>query len=912
MNKFLVIILSLSAALASFAARTPRTLIFEKPKEVIISENISYDETRIKKSSLFTQKKRNITFGKIKKNRRLCKEKNTRLSARTVNKSDTDDGGWVQYFFDDFEGAFPDSWALYDTPTWAPVNYTASTGSKSAWCAGYDYTPAGNYFDNMNAWMVQGPFDLSAADDALLFFDFYIKSQPDVDELFVGLSTDGENFSGNVFSGDSEGWVSNSYIDAKNFAYSNSVYVGVNFYSNDSISNYDGAFIDNIELIGYHLYSNTAPDLAVQNVHIQDSFDGIFNFDIKNNSAQNQPPKSYYISVFVDGALDSKETNLYELASGDTATWDWQLAYFYLPGAHNVEILVEEDGGDVNTNDNSSTFSLVVTNAANIDLGLSNPVVVSAASGYFDFDVDNSGPGIAVDDSYLISVSVDGQFDSSARNSQPLFPGQFTTWQWATDYIYPSGQHNVDVTITSDLNDTNSDNNSIAFTMTVPSNLVATDLKLSSPKITDEKNAVFKFKVINKGPKNCEIDDYTIRVFVDGVEDSSAKNSVNLAKGVTAIWTWQLQYLYEPGLHKIKIDVRPTGGDLKPEDNTMLFQMVESGANLQTYNIPVFTSVVDHAFSAMLTATNGAPPYFWEIDSGALPNGIFLNAPGILAGKPKISGNFSFKVKCLDASDATAYADVAIVVLDAPPAAPMIVDSILPPAFKDSFFQFPINAVGGNPDYAWAFNGGAPTGVNISPTGSIYGTAATAGEYEIPVKVTDSLAASATAKLKLSVISAEQTINFKIKKLKITIPWKEHSAGNNYSDLIKFKAEFDAPDELAIGAHSQLSVFIGDFPICFIQPAKSKPAKKAIFKTKKTETRKGKAAIKKSKNKIILSLSIKNVNLADALADYGVEENAGPAIVFPVRISINDCDSGAREFSFSYSRSKSGKGKIKN
>jgi len=747
----------------------------------------------------------------------------------------------------------------------------------------------------------------------LLFFDFLIQSQPDVDELFVGLSTDGENFTGDVYSGDSGGWISNVYIDAKDYAASTSVYIGIQFLSNETISNYNGAFVDNVELFGYEAVSNTNPDLAVQNLHITDSYNGTFHFDIVNNSAQNQPSNSYSIFVFVDDELDSKERNQYDLASGASTTWDWQLAYYYLPGAHTVEIYVEPDGGEVNTNDNSLTFSLVITNSNYINLGVSNPISVDPANGYFDFDIDNYGPGFALADSYLISVSVDGEFDSSERNTQPLFPEQFTTWQWATAYLYPSGGHNVEITVEPDLTDTNTGNNSISFTMNVPSGLIVTDLKASGLKITDEKQAFFKFKVKNKGPRTCDKGDYTIRIYVDGLEDSSASNVEKITPGMTAIWKWQLHYIYSPGLHKIKIDVRSSGGDLNPDDNTILFQMLESGVDLQVYDIPVYTSVVDNSFSAMLSATNGAPPYSWEISSGSLPPGIYLAGNGVLSGKPSASGTYSLKVKCNDASLASAISDVKIIVLDSPPIDnPKIIDTILPMTFENSFFVLPLNAVGGIPPYSWTFNGSYPSGISISPTGSISGTITSPGEYLIPVKVTDDASSTAEAELILRVVKSSQTISYQISKLQITTPWQEHSAGNNNSDSIKLKAECPIPSDLVVDKHTRLTIYVGDYTFSFIKPSKAKFQKKATYRTQKSATEKGNASVKWKKDKILINLSMKNVDLASPLEEYGLKENAAATLTIPIRISINDCDSGYRDNALNYSLSKNRKGKLKN
>ncbi len=356
----------------------------------------------------------------------------------------------------------------------------------------------------------------------------------------------------------------------------------------------------------------------------------------------------------------------------------------------------------------------------------------------------------------------------------------------------------------------------------------------------------------------------------------------------------------------------PSGGDLNPEDNTLLFQMSEVGANLQVYNIPVFTSVVDNAFSTMLSAINGAPPYSWELSSGTLPPGIYLDGNGTFYGKPFTAGSYSFKVKCVDTGDAAAFSDVTMIVLDSAPAEPEIIDTILPVTFENTFFIFPLNAVGGTSPYSWSFNGIVPLGINISPTGSIFGTITSSGEFQIPVKVTDDAFASAEAYLNLRVLKSTQTINYQISKLQITIPWKEHSSGNDNSDSIKLKAECPIPGDLVVDKYTGLTIYVGDYPFSFNKPSKAKLNKKATYKTDKSTTQKGNASVKWQKDKIKINLSMKNIDLASPLAEYGLKENASSTLIIPIRISINDCDSGYRDNAVNYTQSKNGKGKIKN
>ena len=127
--------------------------------------------------------------------------------------------------YDDFEGVFPGYWILEGAPTWGITGVRASTGSKSAWCAGSDRVPSQGYVDNMNAWMIDGPFDLRNVTNVTLFYDYFVNSEEYQDDVFVGLSTDGIDFSGNSYSGLSGGWIQDEQLIFPDFAGETSVWI---------------------------------------------------------------------------------------------------------------------------------------------------------------------------------------------------------------------------------------------------------------------------------------------------------------------------------------------------------------------------------------------------------------------------------------------------------------------------------------------------------------------------------------------------------------------------------------------------------------------------------------------------------------------------------------------------------------
>lgn len=76
------------------------------------------------------------------------------------------------------------------------------------------------------------------------------------------------------------------------------------------------------------------------------------------------------------------------------------------------------------------------------------------------------------------------------------------------------------------------------------------------------------------------------------------------------------------------------------------------------------------AYSQMLTASGGTPPYAWTVTSGTLPDGLVLSAQGQISGTPTTPGSSAFTVQVADANAASATLALTIVVQ--PPPLPSI------------------------------------------------------------------------------------------------------------------------------------------------------------------------------------------------------------------------------------------------
>jgi Malectin domain/Bacterial Ig domain/Putative Ig domain len=74
----------------------------------------------------------------------------------------------------------------------------------------------------------------------------------------------------------------------------------------------------------------------------------------------------------------------------------------------------------------------------------------------------------------------------------------------------------------------------------------------------------------------------------------------------------------------------------------------------------VTSGILGMSYSAALTATGGSTPYTWSIASGALPNGLTLNAGGSLSGTPSVAGSFPFSIQVKDAAAHSASANFSI------------------------------------------------------------------------------------------------------------------------------------------------------------------------------------------------------------------------------------------------------------
>ena len=142
-------------------------------------------------------------------------------------------------------------------------------------------------------------------------------------------------------------------------------------------------------------------------------------------------------------------------------------------------------------------------------------------------------------------------------------------------------------------------------------------------------------------------------------------------------------------------------------------------------------------------ATGGTPAFTYALTSGStLPSGLSFSSAGAISGTPSLSGNYTFSVTATDAKGCTAIANYTLTVTDAL----ALATATLPAGVTGSSYpaQTIPSATGGTGPYAY-------TAVNLPPgltfnsaTREITGTPTQAGNYDIPVTVTDTNGSSVT------------------------------------------------------------------------------------------------------------------------------------------------------------------------
>ena len=184
-----------------------------------------------------------------------------------ISSGEVGAGGWITLLSEDFEGTFPKTeWITEGDPTWGKRGYRKYAGAFSGYAVGGGQNgvkPPGPYPNDVESWLVAGPFDLTQGTDAQILYHAWIdteyRSDTEYDVFWVGASIDGEYFWGENWAGNwagpngCNGWCNEMFdltdvYHLGNLCGQPKVWVAFTFESDSHSSNDEGVYLDDITI----------------------------------------------------------------------------------------------------------------------------------------------------------------------------------------------------------------------------------------------------------------------------------------------------------------------------------------------------------------------------------------------------------------------------------------------------------------------------------------------------------------------------------------------------------------------------------------------------------------------------------------------------------------------------------------
>jgi uncharacterized protein (TIGR03437 family) len=188
-----------------------------------------------------------------------------------------------------------------------------------------------------------------------------------------------------------------------------------------------------------------------------------------------------------------------------------------------------------------------------------------------------------------------------------------------------------------------------------------------------------------------------------------------------------------------------------------------SGGGVLTITTPANLpgGAVNQSYSTTLAAAGGVEPYTWSIASGALPQGLTLNASsGLISGAATSAGLASFTASVKDSAGVTAVQPFSITITAASSTF-VITNSSFPNGVISQVYKQALTSSGGvvtpfNQNPSFQVSGGAlPDGLKIvkAPdlSSSISGTPTAAGLFNFTLTATDAVSDTASANFSITI-----------------------------------------------------------------------------------------------------------------------------------------------------------------
>ena len=188
---------------------------------------------------------------------------------------------------------------------------------------------------------------------------------------------------------------------------------------------------------------------------------------------------------------------------------------------------------------------------------------------------------------------------------------------------------------------------------------------------------------------------------------------------------------------------------------------IRIGAPLVITSASLFDGVVGTAYSESLSSTGGLGNTTWSVVSGSLPQGIAISSAGVLGGTPTTVSTSGTPVtiqvqdSSLPPQKTTISGNIRI--------APVLVISTptgpLPDAIVGQIYNFAFHSNGGLTPITWTVTSGTlPTGLTLSPNGTLSGTPTAGGSFSFTIQAGDGSSPAQTITINVSVRSANPLV----------------------------------------------------------------------------------------------------------------------------------------------------------
>jgi len=214
--------------------------------------------------------------------------------------------------------------------------------------------------------------------------------------------------------------------------------------------------------------------------------------------------------------------------------------------------------------------------------------------------------------------------------------------------------------------------------------------------------------------------------------------------------------------YTFSIQISDTDSPPQVAEKTFTMEVLDDDLYIYTPGLP--PGRTNQAYTALIEAKLGIPPYEWHLSDGILPPGLDLSAtPNILniSGTPQATGDYHFTIQVTDSSQPgrEVFKAFTIQVSDAV----QIKTTSLPYAAPSEKYQSAIEVSSGLPPYTWAIiSGRLPDDLILdTKTGQISGTinSETGTSEEFMIRVMDSAQPESMAEKLMAIYVLEKAIN---------------------------------------------------------------------------------------------------------------------------------------------------------